>query len=81
MKTIKLYDGVRLEHGGETQILEHPADLWEVFGWDIEHDEKAKECSLLITRQLIGFGYCKTEDAKGREIYMELIPAKDTEEE
>ena len=77
MKEIKLYDGVRLEHRGKTQILEHPADLWEVFDWDIEHDDMAKKCSLEITRNLIGFGYCVTQDNDGREIYMELIPAKE----
>lgn len=80
MKTIKLYDGVIMNYKGKTYNYEHPADLWEAFGWDTENDEMAHQCALEITRNLIGWGFCKFNDDNGREVYIELIPAKEEDE-
>ena len=78
-KSIKLYDGVRVEYKGKTHIYESPVELWEAFGWDIKNDENAHKASLEITRNLVGFGYCQFNDDNGREVYIEFIPAKEEE--
>lgn len=73
MKSIKLYDGVKVEYKGKTEIYESPLELWESFGWDIHKNETEHKCALEITRNLVMFGFCKINDDNGREIYIEFI--------
>ena len=79
MQDIKLYEGVIIEHKGETIKLDYIPQIWEQFGWDTENDKDAKACALAITRELICYGDFKTQDANGREIYIKLIPPKEEE--
>lgn len=73
MESIKLYDGVKVEYKGKTEIYESPLELWESFGWDIHKNETEHKCALEITRNLVMFGFCKINDDNGREIYIEFI--------
>lgn len=72
-KEIKLYDGVKVQYKGKTEIYESPLELRQSFGWDIDNDQLAKDCAREITRHLLMFGYCKIDDDNGREIYIEFI--------
>lgn len=79
-KSIKLWDGVRIITDDGVQIVESPADLWEVFGWDIENDANAKECSLIITRELFCFGEIDLSAMYGgKTLLLKVIPATESE--
>lgn len=73
---IKLYDGVIVKSDGEEIRLDHIADLWPLFKWDIKNDESAKAAALEVTRQLIAFGYVDMSAAipKGHTLTVEIIP-------
>ena len=76
--SIKVYDGVNIITENETIFCEHIPDIWETFGWDIVNDENAKECSLLITRELIGCGFCDLSAMYGgKRLLLEVVPVKD----
>ena len=81
-KTVKLWDGVRIITDDGVQIVGSPADLWEVFGWDITSDPNAKECSKLITRELFCFGEIDLSAMYGgKTLLLKIIPAAESEVE
>lgn len=57
MKTIKLWNGWRVNHNGEVIECNSPLEVWELLGWDIENDKNASECATEITRQMFCFGF------------------------
>lgn len=78
MITIKLYDGVRIKTDGETYDVKYIADIWEMFGWDIENNPLEKEASLEITRCLIGLGFIDLTSSmpEGHTLTIEVIPCE-----
>lgn len=54
---IKIAGGVILNYDGMEEVLKGPADIWQVFKWDIVNDENAKQCADIIARELLCFGY------------------------
>ncbi len=77
-KSIKIYDGVRVNYDHEITELDYICDLWEMFNWDIKNDPNAKECSVAITRELFCFGFVDLSPmANGHLLTVEIIPVKD----
>lgn len=77
MNTIKLWDGIRVTTDTDSEIVESPVELWELFNWDIENDPNAKECAQLITRELFCFGHVDlSEMNNGKTLYLSVVPAK-----
>ena len=77
-KSIKIYDGIRVNYDHEISELKYICDLWDMFGWDTENDPQAKECASLITRELLCFGHIDlTELANGKLLLVEMLPPKD----
>ena len=78
-KSIKIYDGIRVNHNHELTELKYLPDLWELFNWDIVNDPKAKECADIITRELLCFGYIDLSQmlTKGGLLTVEMLPPKD----
>lgn len=76
-QSIKLYGGVKVITSDEIIKLKYIPDLWDMFKWDIKNDPMAKECSIEITRQLIGFGRCDLSQAtqNGNTLIVELLPS------
>lgn len=70
---IELYHGLTVTYKGETERLDYICDLWPMFGWDIQNDPKAKECSMEITRELVCFGEC-TLRANDGTVLINLLP-------
>lgn len=82
MKTIKIWDGVRVTTSSESEVVESPSDLWKMFGWDIENDPNAKECSQIITRELFCFGHIDLSQMNGgKTLLLSVIPASESEVE
>lgn len=76
-KTIKIWDGIRVEHEGGVEIAKGPLDLWDIFGWDIENDPNAKECAQIITTHLFCFGEMDlTAMNNGKLLKLAIIPAQ-----
>ena len=73
-KTIKLYDGVAVNFRGETKRYDYIPDLWEAWRWDIESDQKAKQCAEETTRQLFCMGECVISLPEGTML-INLLPA------
>lgn len=76
-RKIKIYDGVKITYKGEVSRVDYISDIWDLFGWDIENDDNAKQCADAITRHLIGFGWCEIPDDNGRTISIDIIPVRD----
>lgn len=75
MKSLKLYDGIKLTHNGNVDILKCFPDIWVRFGWDIESDREADKCASMITRELIAFGFIDLSMlTDGEELKLEIIP-------
>lgn len=78
--SIKLWDGIKVITEDETITVKMPVDLWELFGWDIENDPAAKECSIEITKHLLCFGKIDlTPMNNGKLLYLVTIPATESE--
>ena len=77
-KSIKVYDHLRVNHNHELITVESFPDLCDMFNWDIKDDPNAKECSLMITRELICFGFIDLSPMMqdGSILTVELIPAE-----
>lgn len=69
MKSIKLYEHVYLIIDNECEEVNGMHGLWEALGWDIDNDDNAKECSSIITRELVCFGICDISSlSKGHNV-------------
>lgn len=80
MKSIKIWDGIRVTTATESEVVKSPSDLWDLFGWDIKNDPAAKECSLAITRELFCFGRVDlTEMNNGKTLFLSVVPASESE--
>ena len=82
-RTIKLFEGVKVVYDGEETIVKSPAELWEMFNWDIKNDPEADAAASEVTRQLIGWGYIDMTPAmpNGHTLTVEIIPVKETSNE
>lgn len=77
-KSIKIYEGVRVNANHKVINLKYIPDIWNLFKWDIKNDKNAKECADLITRELLMFGYIDLTDLnQGKMLIVELLPVKD----
>ncbi len=75
---MKLFDGVRVTTAEESEIVSSPVELWQMFGWDIEHDANAKECADIIMRELLCFGHMDLSQMNnGKTLYLSVIPCKE----
>ena len=78
--TVKMADGDKVTHvvNGKKQvyIMTGNAQLWELLGWDVEHDENAKACADIVVRELLCFGYFDISATmpKGEQLIIEIIP-------
>lgn len=83
MKTIKLYDGIKIITSREIRNVKYIPDVWDAFGWDIHNDKIANECSLEITKQLICFGRVDLSQftTDGSTLILEVIPVSEEEQE
>ena len=80
MKTIKLWDGIKVTTEDETTVVKSAPELWKLFNWDIENDPNAKECAQIITRELFCYGcFDLTAMNHGNLLYLKVIPATDNE--
>ena len=73
-ESFKLYDGVIITHKGEVTKLDYICELWDAFGWDIDANEEAKKCADIITRNLVGMGFCDLRANDGFPVHIEIIP-------
>lgn len=75
MKTIKIWDAWRVVYNGHEYICESPSEVWKLFGWDIENDISAKECSMMITAEIFAVGHIDlTQMSHGIPLTIEVIP-------
>lgn len=75
-KTIKIADGNKVTHNEKTYIMTGNAQLWELFGWDIKHDQMAKNCADAIITRLICTGWADLSEftGDGSTLTVEVIP-------
>lgn len=75
-RKIKIADGNKVTYNGKVYIMTGNAQLWDMLGWDIEHDRDAKQCADIIVQNLFCFGYIDLSPmcSAGDKLEVEIIP-------
>ena len=69
MKTIKLWDGIKITTEDGVTLCESPADLWD-------HINTTEDMQKEITRYLYCFGHLDlTEACNGKMCVLDVVPA------
>lgn len=78
LKEFKIWEGVNVITDEETHFCESPSALWQLFGWDVEGDQNARDCATEINMQLFCFHFCDlTALNNGKKLLLEVVPCKD----
>ena len=76
--TLKLADGFRVIHSDGVEVVEHFRDIFtDLFGWDIDGDDLAKQCYDAVFREVFCFGRCDLTQFtnNGKTLIIEVIPS------
>lgn len=77
IESFKICDGFKVVWFGGQRDFEDIGGVWDLFGWDVDNDEKALECARKVNRELFACGYCDIRNSNGTLIRVEVIPCKE----